>query len=156
MATKLTRRCIRIARAQVRAGGWVSIENPEDSLIWHLKPMNSLGRVLEKVQEDQCSFGGLWRKPTCWLTNATWLRFLTKRCPGWPEHCYEPLVGKAFTAEGKEVWKTQLAAEYHESLCEAIAQIFRAVHQQPFVEVPSVVVQTGCRTKDPMQEATKK
>ena len=146
-ANELTRRCIRIARAQVRAGGWVSIENPEDSLIWQLQPMRSLARLLVKVLGDQCAFGGLWRKPTAWLTNAEWLQFLQRRCPGPPTHRHQPLVGKTCTHDGRVIWMTQLAAEYHEDLCTEIARQYKAVHEMPYQPGPAIVMETGNKMK---------
>ena len=82
IANELARRCARLANIQVQAGGWVSIENPVDSLIWCLPAYKQLLKVLVKVVGDQCAFGGLWRKPTGWLTNAQWMHFFAKECPG--------------------------------------------------------------------------
>ena len=82
IANELARRCARLAKIQMQAGGWVSIENPVDFLIWCLPAYKPLVKVLVKVVGDQCAFGGLWRKPTGWLTNAQWMHFLARVCPG--------------------------------------------------------------------------
>ena len=81
---------------------------------------------------------------------------LARTCPGPPEHVHEPLVGKTFDHKGKEVWLTQLAAEYHESLCEYMAGVFAAVHQEDFTPLAAPQMRTGQKIFDPAAVTTTK
>lgn len=122
-ANLLASRSAQLARLQHKVKGWFSIENPEKSFIWIYKPLALLRRLdgVRFLVGDQCMFGGEYRKPTGWLTNAPHLQCLEKRCPGGPGHEHPALVGLAEDFEGKVVWKTSLAAEYPEGLCNTLA-----------------------------------
>ena len=110
----LAKRFAQIARAVHRAGGWWSLENPARSVMWDFTPVARL-RQLPDVQlliGDQCCFGGVYRKPTGWLTNAPFLRMLACTCPGEPAHPRHPVLeGRTFGPDGCECWLTSLASE---------------------------------------------
>ena len=125
-ANLLASRMARLARCIYKAGGWFSIENPEESLMWKFAPLASLAKLegVELFKGDQCALGGIYKKPTGWLSNAPWFSVVCKRCP--PEHpVHPPLVGFAETSDGKKVWLTELAAEYSEGLCDSLASAYR-------------------------------
>eukprot|EP00435_Cladocopium_sp_Y103_P039159 s1436_g10.t1 len=66
-------------------------------------------------------FGGEYRKPIGWLTNAPHLQCIEKRCPGEPGHNHPALVGLVEDFKSNVVWKTYLAAEYPEGLFDTLA-----------------------------------
>ena len=91
--------------------------------MWKFSPLVSLATLpgVKLFKGDQCALGGFYTKPTGWLSNASWFEVVCKRCPPChPKH--QPLVGFAETCDGKRVWMTELAAEYSEGLCDALAQ----------------------------------
>eukprot|EP00969_Alexandrium_andersonii_P163665 7233994-Alexandrium_andersonii.AAC.1 len=104
----------RLARAQRRAGGWFTIENPEDSFLRLLSPVKALRALLGVASGGRSvRAGGLFRKPTGWPTNAKWMDVAERRCP--PDHPkHDALVGFVTT-------RAELAAEYPEGLCDALA-----------------------------------
>ena len=90
--------------------------------MWKFSPLVSLASLpgVSLFTGDQCALGGFYTKPIGWLSNAPWLNVVCKRCqPEHPKH--EPLVGFAETSDGRQVWMTELAAEYSDGLCDAIA-----------------------------------
>ena len=124
-ANLLATRMARLARCAYKAGGWFTIENPEESLMWKFSPLVSLAKLpgVSLFKGDQCVLGGFYTKPTGWLSNAPWMKVVCRRCP--PEHPkHPPLVGFAETFDGKKVWMTELAAEYSEGLCDALAAAY--------------------------------
>ena len=151
-ANALTKVTAKLARAAARAGTFFSIENPEHSLLWKMPCMLSLALmpgVLNYVG-DQCVFGGMYVKPTRWLTNAAWLKMLEQRCPGCPEHApHVPLKGKVRAPDGRMVWLTSLAAEYPEGLCEALAAEYQK-HGTAGMEVPEAITFDDDGTHDPL------
>ena len=124
-ANKLTNLTARLCRAQLRAGGQFSVENPEDSLLWGMTQFARLAQLpsVRKIDGDQCVFGGPFVKATRWLTNAAWMNCLAKRCPGQPRHPRH-IILKGFTTfeDGTRGWMTSRAAEYPEDLCRALAE----------------------------------
>ena len=130
----LAARSAQLAMLQYKAGGWFSIENPATSFMWIYAPVRRLLK-LEGVQllaGDQCMFGGEYRKPTSWLTNAEHIKKIAVKCPGPPEHEHPALAGKVRDFHGKLVWKTSLAAEYPEGLCDALAKSYKAaINEKP-------------------------
>ncbi|CAK0818274.1 unnamed protein product, partial [Prorocentrum cordatum] len=130
----LVARAARLCRAQAKAGGWFSFENPEASCAWQCGPVASLLRIAGAVRVvcDQCMFGCPYRKPTGWLTNAPFLGVLAERCPGPPVHVHPSLGGRCIGPAGGSAWKTQLAPSYPEGLCSALAFAYRAeLSKQP-------------------------
>ena len=125
-ANLLAARSAQLAALQHKAGGWFSIENPLTSFIWLLKPLKRLTLFpgIFSVEGDQCRFGGEYVKPTCWLTNSEHLKILQKRCPGEPTHVHPKLTGFTSDFFGNQVFKTSLAAEYPQGLCEELAKEF--------------------------------
>ena len=125
-ANKLASRSAQLCLLQWKAGGVFSLENPASSLIWLYKPvarLKNIPKVTLKIG-DQCCYGCEYRKPTGWLTNADHLEILTKQCPGEPLHLHPPLAGLTQDFHGEWVWKTSLAAEYPQGLCEEVAKSF--------------------------------
>ena len=125
-ANKLASRSAQLCGLQWKAGGVFSLENPASSLIWLYKPvarLRDMPGVTLKVG-DQCCYGCEYRKPTGWLTNASHLDVLVKQCPGGPLHQHPPLEGLVYDFHGERVWKTSLAAEYPQGLCEEVAKSF--------------------------------
>lgn len=126
-ANKLASRSAQLCLLQWKAGGVFSLENPATSLIWLYKPvarLKSIPRVTLKIG-DQCCYGCEYRKPTGWLTNAEHLDVLVKQCPGGSLHHHPPLEGLVYDFHGERAWKTSLAAEYPQRLCEEVAKSFR-------------------------------
>ena len=75
-------------------------------------------------------FGGEYQKPTGWLTNAPHLQKIAVACPGGPGHKHPPLEGLVKNFQGEWVWKTSLASEYPQGLCEVLAREFLDVVKQ--------------------------
>ena len=151
-ANKLVRVTVKLAKLAAKAGAFFSIENPEESLMWKMPGMANLLNAPGVMQfnGDQCVFGGSYVKPTKWVTNAAWLCVVEKRCPGYPEH--EPhakLRGKVTMHDGSKGWMTSLAAEYHEGLCEALADAYAAAGTKG-KELPEAAVIDEAGTHDPM------
>ncbi len=68
---------------------------------------------------DMCAYGAPFKKPTGILTNAPWIFNAIRRCEDAPPHTHEVLEGRTWSyKEGKEVWLTSEAAEYHSGFCE--------------------------------------
>ena len=134
-ANEVATKFARLRRAQHRAGGWFSLENPESSYMWELPSVASLVRIpgVTLQSGDQCMLGGMYRKPTSWLTNAPWMKVVAERCPGPPDHpVHESLTGFVYDTDGKRHWATELAAAYPESLCNILAiEFFKAVKAMP-------------------------
>jgi len=85
-ANVLVQRLARLARVVHRCGGYWSIENPARSFIWLFHPLVSLAKLsgAKLIIGDQCLHGGLYTKPTGWLTTAPFLQVLEGSCPGPP------------------------------------------------------------------------
>lgn len=96
-------------------------------------------------------FGGEFVKPTLWLTNAPHLNILAKLCPGAPRHVHEKLVGLTRNFWGETVFKTSLAAEYLEGLCEELAKAYllELEHHPLSKEVEEILSKEDC--KDPYE-----
>ena len=135
-ANELAKRMCKLARVVHRVGGFWSIENPEQSLMWLLPALVSLKglRGVRFIVGDQCCHGFLYRKPTGWLTNAEFLEVFRCRCPGEPQHPRHPaLEGWAVAPDGRERWLTEFAAEYPEDVCDVAAQGYSRVAHVPMV-----------------------
>ena len=107
-ANLLTSRTMKLARLQLRAGGFFSIENPLESIMWSVPDMVRLAKVhgVQAFDGEQCIGGGPYRKPTRWLSNAPWMVVLRRVCPGEPEHApHMPLVGKTTLPDGTWCWR---------------------------------------------------
>ena len=65
-----------------------------------------------------------------------------KTCPGQPEHPHHPhLIGHYYDGAGARHWKTELAAEYPQALCQAMAAAYaRALRVEPQNKPPLVEV----------------
>ena len=137
-ANELARRMAKLAKIQHKAGGWFTIENPERSFIWEIPAFVDLAALpgVARRSGDQCALGGVYTKPTSWLTNAEWMQIVEQRCP--PEHPrHQPLEGRVIGPDGVEVWLTELAAEYPEGLCDALAAAYsKAVESAPLRTAP--------------------
>ena len=92
------------------------------------------------------------------MSNAPWFDVVAVRCPG-PPTCgpHETLSGFRYDEAGKRYWATSLAAEYPETLCDAIARAFLdALKKEPDRgETLQHVFTTQGRTSR-MDEATKR
>ena len=130
-ANDIVKRFVMLVRLVHEAGGAWSFENPDQSLMWDLKPVKRLLEYegVRVVYLDQCAFGGPAKKPTKVLTNSEWLEVISRRCQDAPPHRHVELRGKVVDlregGEGKLVWRTELAAEYPSALCTAMAEAFR-------------------------------
>ena len=156
-ANLLAARTAQLATLQHKVNGWFSIENPANSFIWLLKSMTRVAKnqTVNKVVGDQCMFGGEYVKPTLWLTNAPHLNILAKRCPGLPKHVHEKLVGFTKNFWGESVFKTSLAAEYPQGLCEELAKSYSLeLKHHPFrKEVEEVVSKEDSRGPNDVSKA---
>jgi hypothetical protein len=127
-ANELAARMARLARLQIKAGGLVSIENPEESWMWEYGPVKALREIPGVVTfvGDQCVLGGPYIKATSWLTNAPFMNIVVGRCPGMPTHPrHEVLRGMVRNDTGGWTWRTSLAAEYPESLCNNLVNAYQ-------------------------------
>jgi hypothetical protein len=100
---ELARRMAKLAKAQRRVGGYWAIENPGRSYTWQFPPVAKLKKLpgVRLVEEDQCVFGGLCRKPTGWLTNVPFRQVLAHTCPGSGVHPPHPtLEGRTIGPDG--------------------------------------------------------
>ena len=116
---EMARRMAKLCRTQQRRGGLWSIENPACSFMWDFPPVAALKKLpsVHFVEGDQCCFGGTYRKPTGWSTNAEFMSILARKCPGAPEHSKHPtLEGRVIGPDGAQCWLTELASEYPKSL----------------------------------------
>jgi len=157
-ANVLARRFAKIARVVHRCGGFWSVENPERSYLWTFSPMVPLAKLRGAtfVVGDQCCHGGLYRKPTGWLTTAPFLQLLAARCPGPPAHPRHPaLQGWATAPDGRQCWLTELAAEYPQDLCDNIAAEYSRFALAPPRATERLVFSTTSRFEDP-PEATRR
>ena len=125
-ANLLAGRAAQLALLQYKAGGAFTLENPETSLIWKYKPVQRLLKLegVKLYSGDQCEFNGEYKKPTSWLGWAPFAEVLCKRCRGEPEHDHPALQGFTVDFWGQQVWKTALAAEYPQGLCEELARAY--------------------------------
>lgn len=135
-ANLLAARSAQLATLQYKTGGWFSIENPWSSFIWLYKPLVRLSKLpgVRLSPGDQCMFGGEYCKPTGWLSNAPHIQRIAVTRPGGEGHDHPLLEGLTQDFWGEWVWKTSLAAEYPQGLCEVLAE-----------EYLKVVGQAGCR-----------
>jgi len=133
-ANLLASRSAQLSRLQYKVNGWFSIENPASSYIWLYKPLAELAKLdgVRCVYGDQCMFGCEYRKPTGWLTNAPHFKRIAVGCPGGCGHNHPPLEGLVRDFWGDWVWKTSLASEYPQGLCETLAEEYnKAVMHHP-------------------------
>ena len=114
VANLLTQRTAALARLQVKANGFFSIENPLGSIIWWTPAMKRVAAMpgVKPSDGDQCIGGGPYRKPTRWLTNAPWLKVLERWCPGEPDHPeHITLEGYMEMEDGSRCFKTARQAK---------------------------------------------
>ena len=150
-ADELARNTFRLASLQIRAGGFVSVENPEHSLIWKIKAAQEFLNLqgVYDVCGDQCCGGGLYVKPTRWRSNCPWMKLLEERCPGEPSHQrHQTLKGWMDHGNNCTGWLTALGAEYPEGLCDKLAKGYAACTEDP-VAVDAVTI-TDDGTHDPL------
>jgi len=154
---ELAKRYAKLATYVHRAGGWWSLENLETSYMWEYLPVKALANLpgARFYKGHQCWFGGLYPKPTCWLTNAAFLEILVQKCPGFPAHPRHPsLQGRVKGPDGKDCWLTSLAAEYPQGLCEELAKESAKVVAEPIVR-ESLISLWAAGTKDPCKTIKK-
>ena len=155
---EMARRMAKLCRTQQRRGGLWSIENPARSFMWDFPPVAALKKLpsVHFVEGDQCCLGGLYRKPTGWLTNAGFMSILAGKCPGAPEHPKHPtLEGRVIGPDGAQCWLTELASEYAQSLCECLAAGYEQVASRPLepADAPRMI---GRSLLDPLLPQTKR
>ena len=130
-ANLLASRTTSLCRAQQRAGGFWSIENPKSSLVWGFEPLASLLRFGIDVDFDQCMYGlrtdpepsaALVKKATRLRTNMHSLKGLEITCS--KDHGHQRCGGKLRTPLG---WinRSSLAGQYPADLCDAWAAFAR-------------------------------
>ena len=156
-ADELARNTFRLASLQIRAGGYVSIENPEQSLLWQLEAAKAFLKLpgVKDVCGDQCCSGGLYVKPTRWRSNCPWMELLSERCPGEPHHQrHQPLRGWVDGGDGTSYWLTSLGAEYPEGLCDKLARGYANCKAEPQPLESVRISDEG--TQDPLLPETKK
>ena len=156
--SEMARRIAKLCRTQQRRGGLWSVENPARSFMWDFPPVAALKKLpaVHFVEGDQCCLGGMYRKPTGWLTNAEFMSILARRCPGSPEHPKHPtLEGRVIGPDGVECWLTELASEYPQGLCECLAATYEPVASQPLepADAPRMI---GRTIVDPLLPQTKR
>jgi hypothetical protein len=128
VANKLALRMLEIAKGQMARGEFFSIENPFSSLLWKMKQYEKLAaeKGVRLVRVHQCMAGSMHKKETGVLTNAPWLADLLCDNESRPHH-HVPLIGvvEDFREKSsKQVFYTELAAEYPEGLCSLWAKDF--------------------------------
>ena len=151
-ANVLATRTAKLCKAQMRANGFFSVENPECSFVWDLPCFKQIAscRGCRLYCGDQCCFGGLYKKASAWLSNAPWLKLLELRCPGPPVHPrHAPLKGFVTNPDGSRSWLTEWAAEYPEGLCNEVAKAFASCQSKPEV-LPDISI-SAAGTADPLE-----
>ena len=157
-ANELVKRFAKLARVVHRCGGFWSVENPERSYLWSFGPMVALAKLqgASFIVGDQCCHGGLYAKPTGWLTTAPFLQVLAARCPGPPAHPrHPPLQGWATAPDGRQCWLTELAAEYPQDLCDNVAAEYARFALAPPRSARRLVFSTSSKFADPL-DATRR
>ena len=105
---------------------YVSIENPDNSLLFELPELRAAMETLKMtdVRYSCCAFGASYQKNSVIWTNAP-LQPLARRCADQPAHEHQDaLEGKVtvdIDGKRKSVWKTTLSAAYVPDLCRAWA-----------------------------------
>ena len=98
----------------VKHGGWFSIENFVWSYLWQVPAYIKLTKIdgVRFIEGDQCLMGGIYRKPTGWLSSAPFVASLEGECPGPPVHPVHPLLQGWAQAgiDGSWHWLTEFAA----------------------------------------------
>ena len=131
---RLAKYAAKLCRAQLRAGGWFSIEYPEANALWEQPCLKSFALVpmVTLRKGDLGAIGAPWARRTGWLTNAEFLPVVE----AWPPAGHRQrgsLEGKVLGPDGTWVWRTTLAAAYPEPLCERLADAYgRALPKEPW------------------------
>jgi hypothetical protein len=125
---------LEMAKAQMERGDYFSIENPFSSLMWRLKPYERLAgeENVRMVRLHQCMVGSMHKKETGVLTNAPWIVDVLCDEADRPHH-HVPLMGIVEDyreQNAKQVFYTELAAEYPEGLCSMWAASFHKHSKQ--------------------------
>jgi len=129
-ANTLVRRTVLLCRLITRLGGYWSIENPGNSLLWRFPEVSALAAEGFYVTYDACAYGagipgeGKFRKRTKLLTNLHALRGLERRCSCTTPHV--ELKGKTRLPTGW-VSRTAFASEYARRLVYQWARVVRPV-----------------------------
>ena len=125
-ANLLASRSAQLAHLQWKTRGIFSTEHPESSYLWNYKPIKFLFQLrnVKLYKGDQCCFMSEFVKPTGWLSNGSFFALLEERCPqnGW--HRHTPLEGFTTDFHGLVVFKTSLADEYPQGLCDELAKAY--------------------------------
>ena len=96
--------------------------------MWDMRVVKQLAGLkgAREIRLDQCAYGATSKKATKILTNAGWLEAVCRRCEDVPSHDHTRLRGtvedlRPGPQRGQQVWRTTLAAEYPQALCDAWA-----------------------------------
>ena len=118
-ANSVYRNVAAICRAALKAGCYVSIENPSRSYMWETEWMLSLIAEfqLQEIKFQQCMWGSERDKWTSFFSSCQWLSFLAVSCDGSHSHA---AWGVTFQ-DGGYSFNTAQEAEYPHKLCLAIA-----------------------------------
>lgn len=137
-----------LLKQAIRAGAFVSIENPTRSWMWQTQWMLELidEFSLFPVTFQQCMHGGKRDKWSTFYTNAEWLLPLAKECDG--SHVHAPW---GITKDGiKYKFNTAEEAEYPPVLCQRIAAAVHSAALSAGIQVvsqPNVVAPKAPPTK---------
>ena len=127
-------RCTCLILALLAVGGFFSVENPADSLLWASCYMEEVRRCCDWsfVVFDQCRFGlrppgaGLHdftRKRTGFFTNLVGATILERSCCGTHARHHHVHAWGSVKVRGVTVNRAQAAGAYPPSLCAAIANV---------------------------------
>ena len=118
-ANSVYRNVAAVCRAALKAGCYVSIENPSRSYMWETEWMLSLIAEfqLQEIKFQQCMWGSERDKWTSFFSSCQWLSFLAVSCDGSHSHA---AWGVTFQ-DGGYSFNTAQEAEYPHKLCLAIA-----------------------------------
>ena len=135
VASDLLRATIQFLMAVVLAGGWISLEHPEDRgrapfpSIWDLdlvKELEGLGEMW-RCNFDQCRFGLSYKKGTCILTNVKPLAERLSNCRCTHRDGHPPLQGVGPDGRFRSSLAQEYPAELNEALARGYLEVFRLV-----------------------------
>ena len=114
---------IRILKVAHSRGAIVSVENPENSLLWELPPYKELLELgLEDALFHQCAHGGHRPKKTRWRGTAGVFRALVKQCPGESKSHKHLPWGFVLGNGGRKQFATADEAAYPDDLCSVVTR----------------------------------
>lgn len=126
-ANRIYELCAKVVHICLQRSIAVSLENPENSLMWQIPYMKDLisNPALEKVVFDQCMLGGSRAKSTLWLGTEGLFSSMGLKCDN--KHVHLPWT-KGFVSTNKGTvpqFATAMEAEYPNILCQTASSLVK-------------------------------